>query len=123
VCAVGSSIRAVIFTSSCVCRCPPYNIGKLDLAANNLTGPIISELGLLTAMGKWLNLTCDWSCGLLVPNLATHILVPFALANSESLNLGTNQLASSIPEPLFGLVNLGAYERGWACVFCCVIRL
>jgi hypothetical protein len=73
-------------------------------------------------MGKWLNLTCDCSCGLLVPNLATHILVPFALANSESLNLGTNQFASSIPEQLFSLVNLGAYEKGWACVFCCIIR-
>lgn len=94
------------------CRCLPYNIGKLDFAANNLTGPIISELGLLTAMGKWLNLTCDWSCGFLVPNLATHILVPLALANSESLNLNTNQLASSIPEQLFSLVNLGAYEKG-----------
>ena len=86
-CAVGS-IRAVIFTALAFVVARSYNIGKLDLAANNLTGPIISELGLLTVMGKWLNLTCDWSCGLLVPNLATHILVPFALANSETLNLG-----------------------------------
>ena len=77
-------------------------VSRVDLPANNLTGPIPSELGALSGLTR-LALHQNHLTGTIPPELDK-------LASLQNLNLSENQLNGTIPPGLGSLANLGTLE-------------
>lgn len=102
--------------------CTGTNITSLDLSNNNLSGPLVREIGLLTTIVE-LNLSSNNLSGPLIPeiglltslvdldlsNNALTGVIPKTIGNLTtltSLNLSQNQITGKIPEHIGLLSNL-----------------